>query len=69
MSQAVVFHFPTREVISKIAERCEAAIYGSQSRYADRLLIEGAINEVLMTIVHGMEIQINAPVVLDLKKV
>lgn len=68
MSQPIAFPFPTKEYIRHIADRTETAIYCSESRHADRLLIENAIHEVLMEMVRGMDIQIKDPIQLDLVK-
>lgn len=69
MSQPIAFPFPTPDYINRVATRAEEAIYSSGSRTADRLIIENAINSVLMAMVREMDIQIKEPIQLDLVKV
>jgi hypothetical protein len=58
---------PTAQEIYNIAERAELAIYSSNSRTADKHIIENAIRNALQIVIDRMDIQI-APVSLDLGK-
>ena len=59
---------PTTQEIISIAERAEIAISASNSRFADRQIIENAIRNALAIVVDRMEIQIPQPVGLELSK-
>lgn len=59
---------PTSSEIAQLAERAEGAIYISQSRTADRLIIENAIRNALQLVIDRMDIQIPQPIGLDLGK-
>jgi hypothetical protein len=58
---------PTAQEIYNLADRAEAAIYSSNSRTADKHIIENAIRNALQIVIDRMDIQI-APVSLDLGK-
>jgi hypothetical protein len=58
---------PTAQEIYNTAERAELAIYSSNSRTADKHIIENAIRNALQIVIDRMDIQI-APVSLDLGK-
>ena len=59
---------PTSQEIYNIAERAETAIYHSNSRTADKLVIENAIRNALALVIDRMDIQIPQPIGLDLSK-
>jgi hypothetical protein len=59
---------PTAQEIYNMAERAEQAIYHSDSRAADKLIIENAIRNALAIVVDRMDIQIPQPIGLDLSK-
>ena len=59
---------PTAQEIYNIAERAEGAIYHSGARNADKLIIENAIRNALQIVVDRLDIQIPAPLSIDLSK-
>ena len=59
---------PTANEIYALSERAEAAIYASNSRNADKLIIENAIRNALQIVIERMEIQIAQPIGIDLSK-
>lgn len=59
---------PSAQEINNIANRTEDAIYRSQSRNADVQLIENAIRSALQIVVDRMNIQMIAPLTVDLSK-
>jgi hypothetical protein len=59
---------PTAQEIYNIADRAEGAIYHSNSRSADKLIIENAIRNALAVVVDRMDIQIPQPIGLNLSK-
>lgn len=59
---------PTAQEIYNIAERAETAIYHSNSRTADKLIIENAIRNALAIVVDRMNIQIPDNLQIDLSK-
>lgn len=58
----------TFQEISNLAERAEAAIYVSNSRTADRHIIENAIRNALQIINDRMNIQVPNTFTIDLSK-
>jgi hypothetical protein len=58
---------PTAQEIYNIAERAEHAMCASNSRTADKMIIENAIRNALQIVIDRMDIQMN-PVTLDLGK-
>jgi hypothetical protein len=58
---------PTAQEIYNIAERAELAVYTSNSRTADRLIIENAIRNALQVVVDRLNIHV-APISIDLSK-
>lgn len=59
---------PTAQEIYNIADRAEGAIYNSGSRSADKMIIENAIRNALQVVVDRLNIQIPAPLSIDLSK-
>lgn len=59
---------PSAQEIYNIAERAEGSIYHSNSRSADKLIIENAIRNALAIVVDRLDIQIPQPVGLNLSK-
>lgn len=58
---------PTATEIYAMAERAEGAIHLSESRYADKMIIENAIRNALQIVVDRLEIQLPA-LSIDLSK-